>query len=42
MAPEVYEGKKYSFQADIYSLGCCFYQMIYGELPFSGTQEEIW
>jgi len=35
MAPEVRTGD-YGNQADIYSMGCIFYQMITKELPFSG------
>ncbi|CAK89045.1 unnamed protein product (macronuclear) [Paramecium tetraurelia] len=34
MAPEVLERKPYSFEADIYSLGVCLYQMITGEYPY--------
>ncbi|CAD8171708.1 unnamed protein product [Paramecium octaurelia] len=34
MAPEVLVGSKYSFSADIYSLGVCLYQMITGQYPY--------
>ncbi|CAD8162654.1 unnamed protein product [Paramecium octaurelia] len=34
MAPEVLERKPYSFEADIYSLGVCLYQMVTGEYPY--------
>ncbi|CAD8092935.1 unnamed protein product [Paramecium sonneborni] len=34
MAPEVLQRKPYSFEADIYSLGVCLYQMITGEYPY--------
>ena len=43
LAPEVILNKKYSVQSDIYSLGIIFYELITGELPFSGsnTQEVL-
>ena len=34
MAPEVFEGKKYSFAADIWSLGCILYELVTGDVPF--------
>lgn len=34
MAPEVFEGKGYSFEADLWSLGILFYEFICGKLPF--------
>ena len=36
LAPEVILNKKYSVQSDIYSLGIIFYELLTGELPFSG------
>lgn len=44
MAPEQVEGNrsKIDFRADIYALGCTFYQMLTGVLPFSGrTRMEL-
>ncbi len=35
MAPEVLNGEKYDFQADIWSLGVVYYEMIIGYLPFN-------
>ena len=34
MAPEVFEGKKYSFAADIWSLGGILYELVTGDVPF--------
>lgn len=31
MAPEVIKGKEYNSKADIYSIGVCFYEMLYGK-----------
>ncbi|CAK83642.1 unnamed protein product (macronuclear) [Paramecium tetraurelia] len=40
MAPEVLCGRKYSFPADIYSLGVCIYQMITGQYPYQGKSQQ--
>ena len=34
MAPEVHEGNRYTFAADIWSLGCILYQLVTGESAF--------
>ena len=34
IAPEVITGKGYSFLADIWSLGICFYEFVCGTVPF--------
>lgn len=41
VAPEVHRKEPYSFSCDVWSLGCIFYAMISGSLPFdSEVQEE--
>jgi serine/threonine-protein kinase ULK2 len=35
MAPEVLEGTEYNNKADIWSIGTCFYELIYGRPPFT-------
>lgn len=34
MAPEVFEQKSYGLAADIFSAGCIFYNLLFGEPPF--------
>jgi novel protein kinase C delta type len=40
IAPEVLEGKKYTFSADIWSLGCILYELYIGDSPFMSSSEE--
>ena len=40
IAPEVHEGKSYTFSADIWSLGCIFYELYTGDSPFISRSEE--
>lgn len=39
MAPEVLEGKRYGLDADIYSLGVIFFQMVYGKFPYLAAND---
>lgn len=39
MAPEVLEQKAYGLEADLYSLGVNFYQLLFGKYPFSANSE---
>jgi serine/threonine-protein kinase ULK/ATG1 len=35
MAPEVLEGSEYNNKADIWSIGTCFYELLYGRPPYT-------
>ena len=37
MAPQVFEGNGYSFEVDLWSLGCMLYEFICFKLPFGET-----
>jgi len=37
MAPEVFEGNGYSFEVDIWSLGCVLYEFLCFKLPFGDS-----
>ncbi|KYQ88701.1 putative protein serine/threonine kinase [Tieghemostelium lacteum] len=42
MAPEMLEGKGYDQTYDYWSLGCVFFEMLFGDTPFGGdTHEEV-
>ena len=36
VAPEVFRGPKYSYKADVFSLGTVFYQLLVGDYLFDG------
>ena len=36
MAPEVFDNRPYSFESDVWSLGCVLYEMCAREMPFGG------
>jgi len=40
MAPEIHEGDRYSFSADIWSLGCILYELYIGYSPFWSNSRE--
>ena len=40
VAPEVISGKNYNTKADVWSLGCTFYEIIKHTLPFKGSTLE--
>lgn len=35
MAPEVLKGEDYSTKADIWSLGVCFFEILFGYCPYN-------
>lgn len=39
MAPEVLQEKAYGFEADIWSIGVVYYQMMYGKYPYMGMND---
>ena len=37
MAPEIFEMQEYDSKADVWSVGCVFYEMLVGCPPFKGS-----
>jgi len=40
MAPELLRSKTYGMEADIWSVGVVYYQLLYGKYPFNGFSDE--
>lgn len=41
MAPEIFAGGGYSYNADFWSLGVCCYEFLYGSLPYGENFDVI-
>lgn len=39
MAPQVLQERPYGFEADIWSIGVVYYQMLFGEYPYMGMND---
>ena len=39
MAPEVLDERPYGFEADIWSIGVVYYQLLYGRYPYTGKSD---
>ena len=39
MAPELLRDLKYGMEADIWSIGVVYYQLLYGKYPFMGVSD---
>ncbi|CAD8050182.1 unnamed protein product [Paramecium primaurelia] len=42
IAPEIVNKESYGLQSDIFSIGCIFYQLLFGELPFNFHSTELY
>lgn len=40
MAPEVLSGQHYNHKADVWSIGCLFYELLTGFMPFTGFSHQ--
>jgi predicted Ser/Thr protein kinase len=41
MAPEQIKGEDLDHRADVYALGCMFYELLHGEPPFTGSMPNV-
>lgn len=41
MAPEILNGDNYNIKADIWSIGVCLYEMLFGHCPFSDKNIQL-
>lgn len=41
MAPEVLAGQLYNHKADVWSIGCLFYELLTGFMPFTGVNHRM-
>lgn len=39
VAPEILQGRSYTYTCDFYSLGCLIYEMFFGESPFHNSNK---
>lgn len=39
MAPEILEGNPYGIEADIWSIGIVYYQMVFGKYPYEAYSD---
>lgn len=39
MAPELFEGKQYGVQCDVWSVGVVYYQFLFGDYPYNGLND---
>ncbi len=40
MAPEIIQGKGYSYNVDLWSVGCCLFEFMAGAVPFAEDLED--
>lgn len=41
MSPEMFSGKPYGYDADIWAVGCIVYQMVSGRAPYKSKQKQL-
>jgi len=41
MAPEIFQGKSYDHKADVWSIGCLFYELLFGFKPFLAKNPQL-